>query len=345
VDPFSHILLAYLLGFGLWGPAGLQFVVAAAFAGALPDADVVLYPLSKRFPILRHRGITHSIVGVTILAGVGTFIVPHVLAWGLGPRFGVGPLLDYFAAMEIGGLSHVLLDAMDHWSVPIFAPFSAQEYHFDADRIMNIGAMAFTVISYAIMIYERGRVALWIWEVTAWLLLAAAVVYIGVRLLARWRAGTAKSESGFDAVIPQANPFVFLFYARSETDGELRLRFARYHLLRGFIAPTASIVVPPSPASPGPVTGTAEALARTYPAALGASWFLGETHHFAEARPTPGGFEVFWYSLEMAFFGRAAGVLAKVDGRTGAVRTQPAWRNPRRALPSLGGPAPPVASG
>ncbi|MGC2289108.1 MAG: metal-dependent hydrolase [Thermoplasmata archaeon] len=332
MDPFSHILLAYLLGFGLWGPAGLQFVVASAFAGALPDADVLFYPLSSRFPLLRHRGITHSIVGVTLIAAVGTFVVPHALAWAFGARFGDGPLLDFFVALEVGGLSHVLLDAMDHWSVPIFAPFSSQEYHFDADRIMNVGAMTFTVFSYAIMIYERGRVALWIWEVTAWLLLVAAVVYLVVRLVARWRAGVAKNRAGFDTVIPQANPFVFLFFGESESGGELHLRVARYHLVRGFITPSESLAIPLTPSGPGPVTGSTGALSRSYAPALHASWLLGETHHFGEWRATPGGFEVFWYSLEMVFFGRAAGVLAEVDSATGAVTTRTAWKDPRRAL-------------
>ncbi len=330
MDPFSHILLAYLLGFGLWGPSGLQFVVASAFAGALPDADVVLYPLASRFPLLRHRGITHSIVGVTILAVVGTFVVPRVLAWGLGPRFGAGPLWDFFVALEVGGLSHVLLDAMDHFSVPIFAPFSLQEFHFDADRIANIGAMSFTVFAYATMLYERGRVALWIWEVTAWILLAAALLYFGIRLFTRWSAGVAKRRNGFDEVIPQANPLVFLFYGRSESGGELHLRVARYHLLRGFLMLTASLTVPLPSSGPGPVTGLPEALARSYEPARQASWFLAETHHFGESRVVPGGFEVFWYSLEMVFLGRAAGVLVQVDGPTGSVTTRPVWRDPRR---------------
>jgi membrane-bound metal-dependent hydrolase YbcI (DUF457 family) len=332
MDPFSHILLAYLLGFGLWGPAGLQFVVASAFAGALPDADVVFYPLSSRFPLLRHRGITHSIVGVTLIAAVGTFLVPHVLAWGFGPRFGSGPLVDFFVALEVGGLSHVLLDAMDHWSVPIFAPFSTQEYHFDADRIMNVGAMSFTVISYALMLYERGRVSLWIWEVTAWVLLAAAVFYLATRLLARWRAGVAKRRAGFDAVIPQANPFAFLFFGQSEANGELRLRAARYNLLRGSLSTTESLAIPLDPPGQGPVADSREALARSYQPALRASWFLGETHHFGESRSVPGGFEVYWYSLEMAFFGRSAGVLAHINQATGAVETRTAWRDARRAL-------------
>jgi hypothetical protein len=332
MDPFSHILLAYLLGFGLWGPQGLQYVVASAFGGALPDADVLLYPLSTRFPLLRHRGISHSIVGVTILAGVGMVVVPHALAWAFGPRFGAGTLVDFFVALEIGGLSHVLLDAMDHWSVPIFAPFSQQEYHFDADRIMNFGAMSFTVFSYAVMLYERGRVALWLWEVTAWFLLLAVAIYFVVRLLARWRAGIARARLGFDHVIPQANPLVFLLYAKSEADGSVHLRSARYHLLRGLLASPESLTIPLTIA-PGQLPSTPEAaLARSYGPALAKSWILGETHHFAEIRATASGFAVFWYSLEMAFLRRAAGVAVEVDSKTGSVTARTTWRDPRTAL-------------
>ena len=335
MDPFSHILLAYLLGFGIWGPQGLQFVVASAFAGALPDADVLLYPLSTRFPLLRHRGISHSIVGVTVLAGVGMFIVPRLLAWAFGPSFGTGPLLDFFVALEVGGLSHVLLDAMDHWSVPIFAPFSKEEYHFDADRIANFGAMSFTVISYALMIYERGRVALWIWEATAWLLLLCAILYFAVRLSARWRAGVARKRLGFDEVVPQVNPLVFLLFGYSKSDGTVRLRYARYHLLRGYLAEPQTLTVGPSAAdAAGPVSTEAEALARSYGPALTRSWILAETHHFGEARATADGFRVFWYSLEMEFLGRAAGVLAEVNPVSGAVNVRTAWRNPRTALTS-----------
>jgi membrane-bound metal-dependent hydrolase YbcI (DUF457 family) len=332
VDPFSHILLAYLFGFGLFGPQGLPYVVASAFAGALPDADVAFYPLSSRFPLLRHRGISHSIVGVTVIAVVGTLVVPPALAWAFGPAFGVGSALLYFVALEVGGLSHVLLDAMDHWSVPIFAPFSKVEYHFDADRIMNFGAMSFTVFSYGILIYERGRVALSLWETTTYLLLLGTLVYFVVRLVARWRAGLARQRLGFHDVIPQANPLVFVLYGRSESQGRLRLRCARYHLLRGTQGSSRDVDLPLSvPASPA-VSTPEDALARSYQAARHASWILGETHHFGEARPVAEGYEVFWYSLEMAFFGRAAGVLARVDRASGAVTTRTAWRSPHQAI-------------
>jgi membrane-bound metal-dependent hydrolase YbcI (DUF457 family) len=332
VDPFSHILLAYLFGFGLFGAGGLQYVVASAFAGALPDADVLFYPLSTRFPLLRHRGLSHSIVGVTGVAVVGTFVVPPALAWAFGPAFGSGSPFLFFVALEVGGLSHVLLDAMDHWSVPIFAPLSKQEYHFDADRIMNFGAMAFTVVSYGTLIYERGRVALTLWETTTYLLLLATIVYFAVRLTTRWRAGIARQRLGFDHVIPQADPFRFILYARTDSSEGSVLRYARYHLLRGVRGGIASVTIPSPERESGPVRSPTEALARAYPAALDESWVLGETHHFGEARSVAGGFEVFWYSLEMVFFGRAAGVLAHVNGATGEVSARTAWRDPSRVF-------------
>jgi len=332
MDPFSHLLLGYLLGFGIWGPAGLQYVVAAAIAGALPDLDVVFYPLSKRFPLLRHRGVSHSILGVTVIAAVGCFIVPPLMAWGLGPALGQGSLLAFFVALEVGGLSHVFLDSLDHWSVPIFAPFSPQEYHFDVDRIVNVGSMAFTVGAYALMLYERGRVSTELWTLTTWGLLAAVLVYFTIRILGRWRAGVAQHREGYSAVIPQGNPLDFVLFGEERSAGQLHLRYTRYNLLRGFQSPPRRVKVPIDPAISSPPGDASGALARSYPLALAASWVLGETHHFAEVRPSPGGFDVFWYSLEFNFWGRFAGVLSHVDASTGAVTTRNRWRSLAKAF-------------
>jgi len=330
MDPFSHLLLGYLLGFGLWGASGLQYVIAAAIAGALPDADVALYPLSKRFPLLRHRGVSHSILGVTVIAGVGTFAVPYAMGQLLGPVFATGPLWKFFVSLEVGGLSHVLLDSMDHWSVPIFAPFSEREYRFDADRIVNVGSMAFTVVAYGLLLDEHGRAPVWLWSLTSWLLLALAVGYIATRLLVRWRAGIAGRRLGFPRVIPQANPLRFLFVAEETLPDGKRLRVATYRLLRGTIVNSRTVELGRDPGSSNPVRTEREAISRSYGPALSASWTLGETLHFAEARTTPDAFEVFWYSLEFNFMGRAAGVLARVEAADGKVVTKNMWRNPAR---------------
>lgn len=332
MDPFSHILLAYLLGFGIWGPAGLQYVVAAAIAGALPDLDVTLYPLSRRFPLLRHRGISHSIVGVTIIAAIGCFVVPPLMTWGLGPAFGQGSIFAFFVALEVGGLSHVFLDSMDHWSVPIFAPFSSQEYHFDVDRILNFGSMGFTVFAYVLMLYERGRVPIELWVLTTWGLLVAVILYFTIRILGRWRAGVIQRREGYSAVIPQANPIEFVFFGEERTPTRQRLRYARYDLLGGFKSPPDVVDFPIDSATAGPVTDNSAALARSYLPALKASWLLTETHHFARVRAGPKGYDVFWYSLEFAFWGRFAGVLAHVDSSSGEVTTRNRWRVPSKAF-------------
>jgi len=331
MDPFSHFLLGYLLGFGIWGPNGLQYVVAAAVAGGLPDADVALFPLARRFPLLRHRGISHSIVGVTILAGAGTLVVPWALGLVFGAAFAAGVPWAYFVSLEVGGLSHVLLDAMDHWTVPIFAPFSGREFGFDADRIANFGAMSFTVAAYAAMLYERGRAPLWAWELTTWILLAAVVAFFAIRLGTRWWIEAPRKKGRYTSVVPQVNPFTFLLYAEeSVAPGVMEMRFARYDLLRGRFLPGGSVQGFADDSVAHRVSSAAEAIGASYAAALKKSWFLNETNRFAKARPTEHGFEVFWYSLEMSFWGRAAGVLASVESAGGAITTRSAWRNPSR---------------
>jgi hypothetical protein len=81
-----------------------------------------------------------------------------------------------------------------------------------------------------------------------------------------------------------------------------------------------------------PISDPSQALARSYAPSFRASWVLSDTHPFAVFRSVPDGFDVFWYSLEMTFWGRAAGVLAHVDGATGAVSVRTRWRMPAKAF-------------
>lgn len=244
--------------------------MAAAIAGALPDGDAALYPLSRRFPLLRHRGISPSIVGVTIIAAIGCFVVPPREV-GLGSAFGQGSVLECFVALEVGGLSHVFLDSMDHWSVPIFAPFSAQEYHFDVDRIMNFGAMAFTVFAYVLMLYERARVPLEIWVLTTWALLFAVVLYFTIRMLGRWRAGVVQRRGGYTAVIPQGNPLEFVLFKEERTPERQHLQYVRYNLAQGFRSPPRQVHFAIGEETTGPVRDATAALARIHPSAVKAS--------------------------------------------------------------------------
>jgi membrane-bound metal-dependent hydrolase YbcI (DUF457 family) len=330
MDLFTHVLFAYLISYGLWGPAGLPYIAAGALAGGLPDADALFFPLAKRFPLLRHHGITHSIAGVTIIAAAGAFLVPPLFAAVIGPSFAAGSTLLYFVAMEAGGLSHVFLDGFTHYAVPPLAPFSKYEFHLDADRAINLGTLAFTAFSFWLLLYERGRFPLALWELTAWVLLAGYLGYLAVRGVGRWQAGRARTRLGYDSVIPTGNPFLFLLAGARSTDGETRLRFTRLHLLHGVDEGERDLTLRRGPGLAGAVATAQEALERSYAPALAQGWMLSETHHFAEVRSAPDHFTVFWYSLEFSMLGRAAGVLARVDAATGRVDTRSAWMSPRR---------------
>jgi hypothetical protein len=153
---------------------------------------------------------------------------------------------------------------------------------------MNVGGLCFTVISYATMLYERGRVPLWLWELTAWILLAAVAVYFAVRLGARWSIEGPRRRGSCSSVIPQANPFSFVLYAEeSVRPGTVRLRFDRYHLLRGKAAGGA-VEGLTAEAPPRPVRTAAEAVAASYAPSLEKSWILAG-HESVRAGAVRGG--------------------------------------------------------
>lgn len=136
MDFLTHILIGYLLGADLFGSGPL--VAWTAIAAYAPDLDVFLWHFSKRWPALRHRGITHSIPAGIVTVGLGTLVM-----W-LG--FGVSPLLA-FAAGAIGWTSHVVLDVLN-WGCLLLYPwrkdmveFTVQD-HLTKPALVSLASLA-----------------------------------------------------------------------------------------------------------------------------------------------------------------------------------------------------------
>ncbi|MCI4369691.1 MAG: metal-dependent hydrolase [Thermoplasmata archaeon] len=321
MDLFTHVLFAYLVVYGTFGASATNYIIAGAVAGGLPDGDAFLYPLWKRFPILRHHGITHSIFGVTFVALFGGLVVM--------PYFLSGSPAVFVLVMELGGLTHVFLDGFTNFSVPPLLPFSSRQFHLDADRAVNFGTMIVTLAAYVLLAYERGRVALAIWEWTAWLLLAFYLGYLAIRALGRWRAEHWRRLGGYLEVLPTGNPLRWLLVFEKDDASGFTSRWRAFTLGRGARGGEHRIsVARRTDIEPGRVASEEEALSRTLAFSQPRSRFRFETYRFAEVRRTPGFYEVFWYSLEFQMLGRASGVVAKVDEATGAVVAHPSWRTP-----------------
>jgi membrane-bound metal-dependent hydrolase YbcI (DUF457 family) len=314
MDLFTHVIFAYLLSFVVWGPGNPQFIAAGALAGGLPDGDALLFPLSRRFPLLQHHGITHSIVGVTIVAGVGCFLVPYL------PYFTHASTLGYFAAMEIGGLSHVFLDGFTHFAVTPLLPFSLRRLRLNADVAINVTMLSLTTVTLVTLIAEHGTVALSVWVETVWILTAIYGGYLLVRGLARWRAGVVQKREGYTSVAPTTNPRVWTLVDQDDAPDAYRIRYRRYRFGETVSAPERSMRVTKLGPTDGPVRTPQEALERTYSAAMEKNRWMASRPHFGEAVERGGVFEVVWYIVEMAGFGRTLGVRGEIDRTTGEMR-------------------------
>ena len=329
MDLFTHVLTAYLLTFGL---VGFQpnYLIAGAIAGGLPDGDVFLFPLARRFPILRHHGITHSIFGVTVFAAVGGLWVAPMLAHGGNP-------LVFFGVMMAGGLAHMLEDGFTHFSVAPLLPFSNKPLEVDADRAVNFVTLLVSVVSFYVLLgVERGHVPFAVYLASVYALMAFFVVYFVSRGAARYAVERRKKTVGdFDVAIPMTNPYVWLLLRERKVGGRMQTSFARYVFGRGITAGPFSVDVPMDGApSTGPAKDAAEALARTYGVARKESRVLDDTYSFGEAVPVgSGAWRVHWYSLEFSAFGRSAGVFVDI-APDGTMRAKSGWRVPdwRREL-------------
>ncbi len=108
--------------------ATLAFVVGAN----LPDLDLATRLGGSTMFLKYHRGITHSFLGVTALAGILAVVV-YSLGRRVQPKK-TGPPLDgrwLFAACWTATASHLLLDFTNIYGIRPFLPFSGRWYAWD----------------------------------------------------------------------------------------------------------------------------------------------------------------------------------------------------------------------
>ena len=302
MDLFTHVLVAYLVTFGI---VGFQpsYLAAGALAGGLPDADALFFPLARRFPILRLHGITHSLTGVTVVAVAGAVV---------GPMLAPGSPWIYFLVMEVGGCAHILQDGFTNYAVPPLLPFSDKLLHIDADRAINFVTMAVSVASfYLLRGVERNHVAFAWYLLTVYALMAFFAGYFAIRIAGRYVIGRRMLRGGsYQAVAPTGNPFSWVLISEDATGGRVRTRWARYVFGRGVVDGPYTVDAPiVPPAHTGAPTTAAEALDWSYGLARKGSRILESTYHFGEAFVTAAGeWVAVWYSLEFSAFGRAAAV-------------------------------------
>ena len=139
MDLFTHGATGAFIGWTLpqrrAGPAAARLVIAGSL---LPDADVFIEPLVGPRSVFAHRGFTHSLLGVAVLA-------PLVALVAL--RFSKEKRLSRLVPLvAIGMLSHVLLDLPTPMGVILFLP-SRKDVHLDF-----LGYVDWTLVTVALAV-------------------------------------------------------------------------------------------------------------------------------------------------------------------------------------------------
>jgi len=151
MDFISHLFLGLLVGFFASPDHLLSLVLWGALAGGFPDLDLFLFPLYRRLPSLAHRGLTHSVLFAVGVSTIGGAVV--TLLTGL-------PLFLTLSVGLVAYLSHLAVDLLNIWSVPLLWPGKREVGHsvdggvvfFGGTLLIGaIGLVAFSLEQYALV--------------------------------------------------------------------------------------------------------------------------------------------------------------------------------------------------
>lgn len=254
MDNLTHSLTAWMLvraGLHRLSPrAGL----AALIAANLPDADVVTAIGGAHAYLDAHRGITHSIFALPVMAAI------PVLAVGLirrPPEFHWG---RSWLLSAIVLLSHLLLDWTNIYGIRLLLPWSREFYRLDIASVVDPWLVALLLIGSLwpllarLVTSEMGARGAGHGSVLAKFVLAAMTVYLGTRFFLHARAVEILDSRVYEgetarytAAMPSlVNPFAWTGVV--ELDRSWRIVPVN---LRGEFDPGAGRILfkaPPSPA-------------------------------------------------------------------------------------------------
>ncbi len=141
MDNVTHTLTAVMLsraGLNRFHPRASLVLILAANA---PDVDIVSWfggPLSY---LDHHRGITHSLLFLPVMASLAVLITAAVRRSLAGWKAAFGLAL-------IGAASHLLLDWTNSYAVRPFLPFNGAWYHLDCNFVFDPWIWAVLLIAF-----------------------------------------------------------------------------------------------------------------------------------------------------------------------------------------------------
>lgn len=222
MDNLTHTLTGIALS-----QAGLnrktRFATLALIVGSsLPDVDIISRVDGSLAYLEYHRGVTHSILGVAVLAAIlaATIYYPGRQA---RPRPSVPPLRGGWLLLTclVATFGHLLLDFTNAYGVRPLLPFSGRRYAWDIMPIIDPLLLFMLVIALGLpvifrLVSEEVGARRSGYRAGAWCALAAVVLLWGVRDVNHRRVVGLLGSHNYGGepplafgAFPTANPFVW----------------------------------------------------------------------------------------------------------------------------------------
>jgi inner membrane protein len=148
MDNLTHSLTGLALsraGLNRFSPKSTWLLLLSANA---PDLDIVVAPKGAFHYLQIHRGYTHSLLGLPIMA----LLVLLVVACASRQRL---PWLRAFLLCVAGLASHLLLDWTNSYGVRFLLPFSSHWFHLDWNSLYDVSILVVLLFAAVWPIFSR----------------------------------------------------------------------------------------------------------------------------------------------------------------------------------------------
>ncbi len=312
MDLISHVLLSYIFAYWVFG-LQTKYLIAASIAGALPDMDVLLWPISRKFKLLRHHGITHSIVGVLLI----TAVMAPVFLWNFG-----GNLYVYALIFAFGGLGHILLDSSTQFKVSPLLPFKQNSLRFDADRAVNILVLVLSLGAMIVLLLEMNNVPLYYFTITMYFVTLLYLVYALLRIIGRYKVKKYYISHHMNGeILATANPLNWLIFGRKLHRRSITLNLFKYNALNAKCKKLINTQL--SNIKPVRIKTLSQAIALSYSKIKG-DWLISSTRCVFKAARKGSLWSIVWYSLDLAGMGYSAAIYTTIN-REGRISVKSGW--------------------
>ncbi|MCC5810801.1 MAG: metal-dependent hydrolase [Ectothiorhodospiraceae bacterium] len=192
MDTLSHALLGGAIGqLGLGRKVGNRAVAWGAAVALLPDIDVPLGALMGDAAALTfHRGITHSLLFVTLIAPLLGWLADRV-----HHQAGVG-WKPWAFMLWLVLLSHLAIDAFTSYGIQLLLPFSERAYAIASISVIDpLYTLPLLLTVPALVWLHRDRRAR---RVLAWAGIGISSLYLAATLVNKWQVQQV-FEQAFEA--------------------------------------------------------------------------------------------------------------------------------------------------